>query len=280
MSKFCKKSHIKANGILVPVDEHKMHIYTQGSKNGKPVVVVMSGSGVAAPVYDYKVLYSKLTDTYRIAVIEKFGYGYSDVSGLPRDIEILVRQNREALILAGEKPPYILLPHSMSALEALHWVNSYPGEISAIIGLDMALPETYAPYNNRYRKVRFFRVMSMLGLHRIPFLNPVSERGLAADEIKQHRYLSHKNTLNSDVMAEIQTVDENARKVAQENSPDIPILLFSSRGFGNDRWLTCQREFTSRSDKYKLIELNCGHNIHYDEPELIAQEVKNFILWK
>lgn len=43
-------------------------------------IVLLSGSGVAAPIYDYKVLYSKLTDQYRIAVVEKSGYGYSDVS--------------------------------------------------------------------------------------------------------------------------------------------------------------------------------------------------------
>lgn len=214
-------SRIKHNGKLMSVDGHSMHIYTDGERNDAPLLVLLSGSGVAAPVYDYKMLYLKLADSYRIAVIEKFGYGYSDVSGLPRDVETMVRQDRDALTLAGENPPYILLPHSMSALEALHWANSFPDEINAIIELDMALPETYAPYSKRYRKVKFMRLMTFLGLHRISWFNRISERGLTCEEIVQHKHLTYKNTLNRDVMAETAMVNENAKKVLQENVPDI-----------------------------------------------------------
>ncbi len=54
-----------------------MHIFRAGERN-KPKLVFMSGSGTIAPVYDFKVLYEKLQDEFRIIVIEKFGYGFSD----------------------------------------------------------------------------------------------------------------------------------------------------------------------------------------------------------
>jgi hypothetical protein len=105
---------IVPNGKLVFLYVHNMHIYAEGKKSN-PTLVIMSSSGVAAPVYDYKVLYSQLSDEYRVVVIEKFGYGYSDISELPRDVETMVRENRKALSIADESAPYILLPHSMSA---------------------------------------------------------------------------------------------------------------------------------------------------------------------
>jgi len=52
----------------------------------------MSGAGVPAPVFDYKVLYSKLTAKYRVIVIEKFGYGYSHLYKCPMDIDSLVSE--------------------------------------------------------------------------------------------------------------------------------------------------------------------------------------------
>ncbi len=37
-------------------------------------LLFLSGSGTAAPVLDFKSLYSLLSSDYRIVVIEKFGY--------------------------------------------------------------------------------------------------------------------------------------------------------------------------------------------------------------
>lgn len=43
--------------------------------------------------------------------------------------------------------PMSFAPHSMSGLETLYWVQKYPDEVSAIIGLDMAVPEHYDSMN-------------------------------------------------------------------------------------------------------------------------------------
>ena len=58
----------------------------------------MAGSGVAAPIYEMKGLYRKFSQGHKIAVIERAGYGYSDVSKDERDIDTLLAQTREALL--------------------------------------------------------------------------------------------------------------------------------------------------------------------------------------
>lgn len=112
---------------MVEIDGGNMHVYAEGKRQeGIPAIVVMSGSSIPSPVYNYKKLYSRLSELYRVVVPEKFGYGYSDIVNSPRDVETVLEQTRKALQLAGECAPYILMPHSMSGIEAQLWALKYP----------------------------------------------------------------------------------------------------------------------------------------------------------
>ena len=132
-------------GQMVEVDGHNMSVYVEGA--GEATLIFMSGGGTCSPILDFKSLYSLLSDTYQIVVVEKFGYGFSDVVDKSRDIDSILEDTRTALAAAGLHAPYVLCPHSMSGLEALYWAQKYPDEVSAIIGLDMAVPEYYDSMN-------------------------------------------------------------------------------------------------------------------------------------
>ena len=142
------KTMIKCNGELVTINGHQMHIYRQGNKNA-PAIVFMSGHCTVAPVYDFKVLYEKLSNDFKIIVIEKFGYGYSDIVDCPCDIDSLVTMQKDALNTIGETGPYILAPHSMAGIETIRWKQMYPNDVSAIIGLDMATPSVYKSWTEK-----------------------------------------------------------------------------------------------------------------------------------
>ncbi|MDE6710781.1 MAG: alpha/beta hydrolase, partial [Oscillospiraceae bacterium] len=128
-------------GSPVNIGGNSMNIYTEGE--GDFTLVFMSGGGTCSPVLDFKSLYSLLSDEYKIAVVEKFGYGFSDVIDKERDINSILEDTRSALTAAGIEAPYILCPHSMSGLEALYWAQKYPDDVTAIVGLDMAVPKYY-----------------------------------------------------------------------------------------------------------------------------------------
>ena len=76
------KSTLQCTGELVTVNGHHMHVYVQGPQSA-PAIVFMAGHCTIAPVYDFKVLYEKLLPDFRVIVIEKFGYGYSDIWDFP-----------------------------------------------------------------------------------------------------------------------------------------------------------------------------------------------------
>lgn len=158
---------LKEKGTLVDVDGKKMNVYQEGS--GKDTFVFMSGSGIAAPAYEMKGLYSKFSKENKIAVVDRAGYGYSEVSHDDRDIDTVLEQTRKALMKSGNKPPYILMPHSISGIEAMYWAQKYPKEIKAIIAMDIGLPQQYITYKlsgvDRL-KVRGFHLLTSIGFHR------------------------------------------------------------------------------------------------------------------
>lgn len=128
-------------GELVEVEGHNMSVYTEG--DGDKTLVFMSGAGTCSPILDFKSLYSSLSDDYRIVIVEKLGYGFSDAVDESRDIDTILSQTRMAIERAGIEGSYVLCPHSMSGLEALYWAQKYPEEVEAVVGLDMAVPDYY-----------------------------------------------------------------------------------------------------------------------------------------
>ena len=270
------KSKIKCNGELVTINGHKIHIYIQGKKHA-PAIVFMSGHCTVAPVYDFKVLYEKLLHDFRVIVIEKYGYGYSDICESPCDIDTLVSIQRQALAIVQETGPYILAPHSMSGLEAIRWKQKFPDEVCAIVGIDMATPLSFSVWSEEDIKktVRLMQVLRRLKL--ASALASVSTLSLTADEIKQHKLLKKRNAFNICCINEAVEVLNNARVVGEDGDIQCPALLFSSNGEDQEKdWILNQQKFAA-SMGAKLIAYDCGHYIHHFKSDEMCKEIIEFI---
>lgn len=262
---------------FVLIDEHKMHVFRKGDENN-PKLVFMSGSGTVAPMYDFKILYEKLISDFRVIVIEKFGYGYSDLYDEPCDIDSVVSFQRQALEKIGEKGPFILLPHSMSGLEAIRWKQKYPDEVRAIIGLDMATPKTYMEWgveelDKRINLMKRIRKINDLGLL---FWYPLNKRGLNKDEIKEQKLLWKRNAMNNCYVKAAEAVLDNANSVASFGKIEGSTLIFVSDGKQvSPNWINNECEFAEQVNA-EIVYLNCGHYIHYYESEKISRMIKEF----
>ena len=151
-------------GSMVDVEGHSMSVYTEGE--GSHTLVFLSGGGTCSPILDFKSLYSLLSDDYRIVVVEKFGYGFSDVVDGRRDVDTMLRQTRTALRRMNIEGPYVLCPHSMSGIEALYWAQQYPEEVAGIIGLDMVVPAYYDVMKVSVPVVKLGQYAAALGVTR------------------------------------------------------------------------------------------------------------------
>ncbi|WP_233436340.1 alpha/beta hydrolase [Lysinibacillus capsici] len=270
-------------GQLVEVNGHQMHVYTEGK--GEDTLVFMSGGGTSSPALDFKSLYTLLSDKYKIVVVEKAGYGFSEVTDIDRDIDTILAETKEALFKSEIEGPYILLPHSMSGIEALKWAQDYPDEIKAIIGLDMAVPAVYEELSINMFLVRLGAFTAKTGLIRwIPNLSEsdaIKYGNLTDEEKELYKVIFYRRTLTKDMVNEIDYIKVNAQKVKKAGIPNMPILLFSSNGegtgFDNQKWHGIQNDFINRIDKGKLIELDSSHYIHSIDYERIAEESEAFI---
>lgn len=275
-SEIIMKKMLECKGELVSINGHNIHLYRQGNID-KPKLVFMAGSATIAPVYDFKVLYEKLADNFRIIVIEKFGYGYSDIYDSPSDIDTLVLTQKQALDVIGENGPYILMPHSMSGLEALRWKQMYSDDVNAIIGIDMASPMSYSAWTEEKvaKRINLMRSATKYKLYR--FLCPLNNRCLTKNEIKQHKLLRKRNAFNICYINEAKEVLSNVDIVGKNGYVECPTLLFSSNGKPlPEHWTECQKEFASVLNA-KLISYDCGHYIHHYKSDEMCKEIIEFV---
>lgn len=271
-------------GQPVEIDGHKMSIYTEGS--GDKTLVFMSGAGTCSPILDFKSLYSLLSDEYRIVVVEKYGYGFSDVVDKQRDIDSMLSDTRSALNAAGIEAPYILCPHSMSGLEALYWAQQYPQEVSAIIGLDMSVPQYYDNMSINLPLMRVAQFAAEVGFTRIiPGIaeSDAIKNGTLTDEEKElYRAIFYRRTATVTMINETKAVKENAKKVGSLSAPQLPMLLFISdgsggTGFDEETWRSIPKEYLSGVENGSFIELNCPHYVHNHEYQTISKKIKLFL---
>lgn len=271
-------------GELVEVEGHNMSVYTEG--DGDKTLVFMSGAGTCSPILDFKSLYSSLSDDYRIVVVEKLGYGFSDVVDESRDIDTILSQTRMALDMAGIEGPYVLCPHSMSGLEALYWAQKYPEEVEAVVGLDMAVPDYYDEMKINIPVMKLGEYAARLGITRwIPSLaesDAIKYGTLSEKEKEIYRAVFYQRTATVTMIDEAKAVKSNAAIVNENGIPHVPMLLFISdgsggTGFTKEEWRRIPKEYISGCDSASYIELDCPHYVHDHEYEKISEEIRSFI---
>lgn len=129
-----KLQQIKPYGRLVDVDDGHIHVYSMGS--GEKTIVLLPGMGVGLPSADFGPLMRKLSEKFTVVCVEYFGVGFSSQTKKPRTCENYIEEARKALSQAGFKPPYVLMPHSISSVYSEYYAAKYPQEVEAIISLD------------------------------------------------------------------------------------------------------------------------------------------------
>ena len=227
----------------VQVGDTALNVYTEGS--GDVTIVFMAGNSVTCPVLEYKPIYRRMSKKFRIAVIEKAGYGFSDHAKTSRTIENLVSEDREALRKAGIEPPYVLAPHSYSGFEAVYWANTYPDEVKAVLSMDMGVPELAVRQAEEIPEEKRLKLLERQ--HKL--LKSIAKDGLLAKLIKSktenisglmtgseltdeekalYRRLFYQNIANREYVDESQLMTENAKKASETGILKCPCCFFIS----------------------------------------------------
>ena len=267
-------------GQQVLVNGHQMKVYVEG--NGPETIVLLSGAGIASPILDFKEVSESLSKLYKVVIVERVGYGYSDDSNHSRDVMEVLSETRQALSQANVKGPFIILSHSMASLESLAWQEKYPDEVKTLVGLDWALPASYENLKQNQALITLAFWSSKIGLLRyFPESFYIKNQTLTENERKQYKLLAYKQLMSQAMLHESQTVKENAKKVPSNINPKIPALLMVSNGDGTSfsqfEWQRYAERFASDQSNVQVVYMDAPHDLyHYQSNEIVSQ-IEDFL---
>ena len=275
-----EKASLTPVGQTVLVNGHKINVYVEG--DGPETIVVLSGAGIASPILDFKNLSDSLSKKYKVVIVERAGYGYSEDSNQSRDVMEVLSETRQALSQANISGPFIILSHSMASLESLAWQEKYPDEVKALVGLDWALPASYEDLKDNQALLTVAYWSSKIGLLRyFPESFYIKNPTLTESERQQYKLLAYKQLISQAMLHESRLVKENAKKVPSSINPKIPALLLVSNGegttFSQSEWQRYAERFASDQSNVQVDYMDAPHDLYHYQSDAIVSRIKEFL---
>ena len=267
-------------GKKVVVNGHQMNVYIKGE--GSETIVFLSGAGIASPILDFKNLTDSLSKKYKVVVVERAGYGFSEDSDRSRDVMEVLSETRQALAQAHVSGPYVIISHSMASLESLAWQEKYPNEVKALIGLDWALPASYEDLKDNQALLTVAYWSSKIGLLRFfPESFYIKNPTLTETERQQYKLLAYKQLMSQAMLHESRLAKENAKKVPSSINPKIPALLLVSNGegttFSQSEWQRYAERFASDQSNVQVDYMDAPHDLYHYQSDAIVSRIKEFL---
>ena len=275
-----EKASLTPMGKQVLVNGHQMNVYVKG--DGPETIVVLSGAGIASPILDFKEVSESLSKRYKVVIVERAGYGYSDDSNHSRDVMEVLSETRQALSQADVTGSFIILSHSMASLESLAWQEKYPDEVKALVGLDWALPASYEDLKDNQALLTVAYWSSKIGLLRyFPESFYIKNPTLTETERQQYKLLAYKQLMSQAMLHESRLAKENAKKVPSSINPKIPALLLVSNGegttFSQSEWQRYAERFASDQSNVQVVYMDAPHDLYHYQSDAIVSRIKEFL---
>ncbi len=283
---YYEEKELNYPGKLVDVINHKMHIYGEG--NGTLTVVFTVGSGTPYAYTDYYYIQKELSKSVRTVTYDRAGYGFSEPTSIPRTVDEQVNDLHKLLDKSGEKPPYILVGHSLSSLEVIRYAQLFPEEVSGVILLDGGNPIYYANYHESsaillsyllegVRECGLVRALGSLGIL-TPMAGESKRHKMLPDELSEiDKMMFYRNLGNKTNRNEIRNINENAKKVIDNgNLGNIPLVILSSKSDSNWNETQCDLKAWSNYSRQETIS-GAGHYIHWDKPDMVIEKIQELV---
>lgn len=285
-------------GQLVDIDGYRLHMHVEGK--GSLTVVLDSGAGGIG--LGWELVRPAIAKVTRVVAYDRAGLGWSDPSPRPRDA-VTMAEELHALMHHGNIPgPYILVGHSLGGPIARQFAARYPNEVAGLVMVDSAHEQQVKRFPERLVKTMqsmmgmfsVMRLLSRIGVFSLnPKMVPLGDRGrLPARVADTARAViaSSDNHLKATI-AETKNVNA-AQTQPVKTLGDLPLTVISHgqldavppgigpeiRGEYERTWQELQVEITSLSSRgRRLVAERSGHNILFDQPEMIIQSVLEMV---
>lgn len=282
----CATSPQEPIGRRVDIGGRRLHIVCKGE--GPRTVVMESGAAVA--FYEWWLVQAALADEIRTCSYDRAGFGWSDpppsrsMAGYVSDLHELLRRS-------GEKPPFILVGHSMggSIVQRYYW--RYPSEVAGIIAVDSANLESSRPRLPEYQQAA--------AAHRARRTREMEEWRATDKWPKQDFPEELPRDLRARLVAgsasrnwwearfgEGGLPDMDQAMTPEQRRIDVPLVVIAAQwskppGWSDEaterlrrNWLEAQEEIASRSPQSRIVHTDSGHDVPIEAPDVVAAEIR------
>lgn len=291
-------------GELVDVNGTKLHIRAEGQKNNLPTIILEAGANSNTDMFHW--VAEGLKGNMRIIRYDREGKWFSESSKDSITPEFYAHQLHQLLEKSGEKPPYLLVGHSMGGPYNRIFRDLYPNEVIGMVFLDSSHPEQWKRLaqkelipKNQINLIKFGAVLSDMGI--IGLYNKIidpktTNDGLPKDcHIRYSTLSSYSGKVYSRSLKENSINDDILMRASQvSNLESLPVLVFTAteqygesqkeryrnQGIDPDKqielWFEMQKELKELSTNGKQFVIDANHGTiitKKENAEIINKEI-------
>ena len=273
---------VPAPGRLVDLGGYKLHINCQGT--GSPAVILDAGLGDWST--HWTTVQNLLKADTQVCSYDRAGYGWSDPGPRLRDSQRIVAELHSLLELAAIKPPYLLVGHSFGGLNMRLFAGTYAQEVVGLVLVDASHPDSLPYLRNEEGTAPSTAPANLLIV--VHYVQPEETNFPPEAQPAMHDDLLHTKSMvtsRGEYRALAYSVKELQKAAPIGNLP-LTVLSRGKREWpegadGDARensWHDEQIDLTRLSSQSRhVIAAKSGHHIHLDEPELVADAVREML---
>ena len=255
---------------LISIGSHRLQIHREGK--GVPTVVI--DAGIADQLDKLRPLQERIARVTNVVTYNRAGYGESEPGPLPRDSGREAEELKTLLEKASVSGPYLLVGHSLGALNMQVFATRYPDDVVGMVLLDP--PPLSFILGEEYTDLRLMAEGMTAEWQAIADStaksNSAQEKARSAffgTIASEHGEMFGKTAR---LVAEISTFGEMPLVVIAAGKPN-PAFGEVAEEF-QSYWVEQSRALTKKSTRGKfLLAEESSHQLYLDVPELVAKSI-------
>jgi pimeloyl-ACP methyl ester carboxylesterase len=269
-------------GQLIDVGGFRLHLHCRGE--GSPTVLLDAGLGDSSVVWT--AVQEQLAQSYRVCSYDRAGIAWSDEGPLPRTAQAAIEELQTLLANAGESPPYLLVGHSAGANYMRLFANAYP---EAVAGLVLVEPPILQEVTPAFVTVlvmlrRAIGVLARLGVVRL--LGKAGWMGILfggtapPPEVSDRAGFLYRAQSIKASIDETLALPETIREVNRAATPNAwggwPVRIIAAYAGSAPKDILVQPldRLVQLSSRGRLITVQGSHFVHFENPEVVVEAVK------
>jgi len=273
-------------GRLIDIENgRRLHLVCEGT--GSPTVVLEAGAGEGW--YTWTRVQPVLARTYRTCSYDRAGIGFSDVRA-GRSVAMLNADLHELLRRAGEKPPFVMVGHSVGGILVRHYAERYPCEVVGMVAVDPSVEDFEAKFPapaDEAERVRAARDARRKQIEEWKVNGKWPEMDFHDAMPRELVKLLKPRTASAAWWeARFAESDLPDAKTPAAIDPELPVVVITATNWARPQWRTAERqaswmkarieiqkELASRARKGQQVLAATSHHVQMEQPRLVIDAI-------